>query len=128
MPNGNQRGSSYARRTRKMWLVSPEAGWGGDGETVPCWECGALCGLADDDVELMADRIIPSERGGTYRRDNIAPHCALCSHRQGQRATVRICRDRRSAAWLGEHTYLVSHAPVEECRRCRDQGLVCVHT
>ncbi|QDK01713.1 HNH endonuclease [Mycobacterium phage Rita1961] len=106
MPNGNQRGNSVDRARRKAWLLSPEAGWGGDGETVPCWECGVLCG--PDDVDLFADRIIPCERGGTYRRENIAPHCDLCSHRQGQRATTRICRDRRSAAWLAEHLYLAA--------------------
>lgn len=81
MPNGNQRGSSYDRAARKSWLLSPAAGWGGDGETVPCWTCGVLCG--PNDVELFADRIIPAVGGGTYRRDNIAPHCDLCSHRQG---------------------------------------------
>ncbi|AAN01911.1 HNH endonuclease [Mycobacterium phage West99] len=81
MPNGNQRGSSADRARRKAWLLSPEAGWGGDGETVPCWDCGVLCG--PDEVDLCADRIIPDIRGGTYRRDNLAPHCAQCSHRQG---------------------------------------------
>lgn len=104
MPNGNCSGSSYDRARRKLWLLSVEAGWGGDGETVPCWECGVLCG--PDDVELFADRIIPHARGGTYARTNIAPHCALCSHRQGQRATTQLRRQRASAAWLAEHLYL----------------------
>lgn len=81
MPNGNQRGSSYQRRARKLWLVSVAAGWGGDGETVPCWECCALLEICD----VFADRIIPYCEGGTYARNNIAPHCELCSHRQGQR-------------------------------------------
>lgn len=83
MPNGNQRGSSYQRRARKAWLLSPEAGWGGDGQSVPCWECGVLCG--PDDAELIADRIIPWCQGGTYIRSNVAPHCDRCSHQQGQR-------------------------------------------
>lgn len=106
MPNGNQRGSSYDRERRRAWLLSEAAGWGGDGETVPCWECGVLCG--PDDVGLVCDRIVPAERGGTYARTNIAPHCELCSHRQGQAATTRIVRQRRSAAWLAEHLYLAA--------------------
>jgi hypothetical protein len=102
MPNGNQRGNTRDRRARKLWLLSPEAGWGGDGLDVPCWECGVLCEYED----LVADRIIPCSRGGTYARSNIRPQCCTCSHREGQRAAVRIVRDRRSAQWLSEHLYL----------------------
>lgn len=91
MPNGNDRGSSADRRRRKLWLISPEAGWGGDGETVPCWECSVLLELPD----LFADRIIPGCVGGTYARTNIAPHCDRCSHRQGQ----RIMRAHRSGVY-----------------------------
>lgn len=88
----NGRGNNTARRRRKLWLLSPEAGWGGDGVDVPCWECAALCEYED----LHVDRIIPSERHGRYDRDNIAPHCGPCSHRQGQRRTVAICNERRN--------------------------------
>ncbi|MCU1418525.1 MAG: hypothetical protein JWP32_2699 [Schumannella sp.] len=91
--NTNERGSSYERRRRKLWLVSPEAGWGGDGETVPCWECDVLVELAD----LVADRIFPGEDGGRYTRDNIAPHCPLCSGRQGARRTQVILALKRLA-------------------------------
>lgn len=91
--NSAERGSAANRRARKRWLLSPEAQWGGDGETVPCWECGVLCG--PDDVDLVADRVIPGERGGTYARDNIAPHCSLCSCRQGQRRTTEVLGERR---------------------------------
>lgn len=82
--NTNERGSAADRRARKRWLLSPAAGWGGDGLDVPCWDCGVLCEYDD----LVADRIIAGHRGGTYCRSNIAPHCALCSSRQGQRLTV----------------------------------------
>jgi hypothetical protein len=84
--NTNERGSSYERRRRKLWLISPEAGWGGDGIDVPRWDCGVLVELED----LIADRIIRGEDGGRYTRDNIAPHCPLCSCRQGQRRTMEI--------------------------------------
>lgn len=89
--NTNERGSSYERRRRKLWLISPESGWGGDGHDVPCWECGVLVELED----LIADRIIGGEVGGRYTRDNIAPHCPLCSGQQGQRRTVAIIAARR---------------------------------
>ena len=84
----NCRGNNRQRRARKLWMLSPEAGWGGDGIDVPCWECGVLCEYDD----LFIDRIIPAERQGCYHRENIAPHCGLCSHRQGQRRTVELCR------------------------------------
>lgn len=90
----DHRGAASDRRARRAWLLSPEAGWGGDGETVPCWECGVLCG--PDDVDLCVDRIIPGERGGTYRRSNIAPHCALDSHRQGNRRARQLVAERRA--------------------------------
>ena len=90
--NSNERGSSADRRARKLWLLSPGAGWGGDGETVPCWDCGVVLEYPD----LIADRIIPGERGGTYRRDNIAPHCLPCSCRQGQFRTVQLAAARRA--------------------------------
>lgn len=88
------RGSSRDRLARKLWLLSPDAGWGGDGTDVPCWECGVLVEL----IDLVCDRIIPGERGGRYNRGNIAPHCALCSHRQGQRRTAAIVRLARMSA------------------------------
>lgn len=102
MPNGNQRGSSADRRARKLWLLSPEAGWGGDGTDVPCWECGVLCEIED----LVADRIIPHHQGGTYRRENLRPQCTLCSHREGQRITTNKRNERRAAAWLMARPYL----------------------
>ena len=84
--NSAERGSAAERRARKLWLLSPEAGWGGCGRWVPCWECGVLLEYED----IFVDRIIPGERGGRYWRCNIAPHCALCSCRQGQVRTTEL--------------------------------------
>ena len=85
--NRNERGSSYDRRARRAWLVSPGAGFGGDGVKVACWECGKL--LTAD--EVIADRAVPGELGGTYRRSNIrGPHCQTCSCRQGARRTAEL--------------------------------------
>lgn len=84
--SANERGSSYDRRARKQWLVSPAAGYGGDGVKVGCWECGVM--LSAD--ELIPDRIVPGELGGTYRRANIRPQCPLCSCRSGQRRTEQL--------------------------------------
>lgn len=94
MPNGNQRGSSYSRRIRKAWLLSPASGHGGDGEKAPCWECG-------DPVTyetMVVDRI---EEGGSYARRNIRIHCHLCSNRQGARIANEIKRAKWEAAqWV----------------------------
>lgn len=86
--NSAERGSSYERRARRLWLVTVAAGWGGDGETVPCWECHVVLWVED----IYVDRLIPGERQGRYTRDNIAPHCAVCSCRQGQRRTSELLR------------------------------------
>lgn len=85
-PNGDPRGNCRQRRAHKLWLLSSESGWGGDGLDVPCWECGVLIEYED----LIRDRIIPGERGGRYVFSNLAPHCHPCSHRQGQRRTIAI--------------------------------------
>lgn len=96
--NSNERGSSYDRRTRRAWLVSTAAGFGGDGIKAPCWECGIM--LTAD--EVYADRIVTGEDGGTYRRSNIkGPHCCSCSGRQGQRRTVAINAARYATARAG---------------------------
>lgn len=89
--NSAERGSSSDRRRRRLWLLSVHAGWGGDGDSVPCWGCAVV--LEYDD--LIVDRIIPGELGGRYTRDNIAPHCALCSCRQGQVRTCAIVAAKR---------------------------------
>lgn len=88
----DKRGSSYDRRARREWLVTPAAGWGGDGIKVPCWECGAMVSVKT----MYVDRITPGEAGGRYIRTNIRPHCAGCSHRQGQRR-MRELIEARSA-------------------------------
>lgn len=93
-PNGDPRGNSVSRRARRLWFLSVEAGWGGDGETVPCWECCVLLEFED----IFTDRIIRGEDGGTYRRDNVAPHCCRCSGRQGQARSIQLILARRAAA------------------------------
>lgn len=93
-PLGDPRGNSMARRRRRIWLLSIEAGWGGDGETVPCWDCGVL--LEFDD--LFVDRIIRGEDGGRYTNDNVAPHCCPCSGRQGQARSIAIVVAKRRAS------------------------------
>jgi hypothetical protein len=69
---GDKRGNAANRRARKVWFLSPVAGFGGNGETVPCVHC--QCELAFADIE--ADRIIP---GGSYRRENVQPSCRPCN-------------------------------------------------
>lgn len=71
-PGGEKRGNSYARRARKDWMLSPQAGFGGNGREVQCKHCHQP--LTFKTVE--ADRKIP---GGSYRRDNIQPACRTCN-------------------------------------------------
>jgi hypothetical protein len=74
----NARGSSSDRRKRRQFLVSPEAGWGGNGVVVPCFECGTL--LTVD--TLTVDRIVPGSQGGGYGYENIRPQCDRDRRRQ----------------------------------------------
>lgn len=90
MPNSNQRGSSYARRDRKLFLLAKF----GDGEKAPCWECGAEV----DFTTMVVDRIISERNGGTYRRNNIRVHCRPCSDRQGGLVTQELRRKGMAVA------------------------------
>lgn len=75
---GDARGGAPQRRARKLWLLSPAAGFGGDGATVPCRWCNAP--LTYQTVE--ADRHpIPGSAGGSYRRENVVPACRACNAR-----------------------------------------------
>lgn len=94
--NGNVRGSSYDRRTRRAWLIKAYAsnieGY------VRCYRCGCLL-YNEDDVDpgwaakvrdafpLTIDRIVPGIHGGTYCRTNIRPACGPCNSETG--ATTR---------------------------------------
>jgi hypothetical protein len=73
---GDRRGSAAARRISKNWLLSPESGFGGDGEKVPCVHCLRPLAYAD----LERDRIHP---GCSYRRTNIQPSCGPCNKARG---------------------------------------------
>lgn len=86
------RGNNGQRRRRKLWLLSPAAGFGGDDKSVGCSDCPAILTFET----LFVDRIVSGEAGGRYANGNIKPHCGPCSHRQGQRRTVEICNARRS--------------------------------
>ena len=69
--------------------------------------------LTEDNV--IADRLIPGELGGTYRRSNIkGPHCMGCSCRQGARRTAEIAR-AKAAIW-DDSDHCV------ECRKHWSQG------
>lgn len=76
---GEKRGNSADRRRRKEWMVSPEAGFGGDNTEVPCVHCGNWT----SGRELHADRMVP---GGSYKRDNIQPACANCNQERSDKA------------------------------------------
>lgn len=97
--NRNERGSSYARRSRRAWMITTYA------SDVPgycrCYRCGGLLFNPDAPVELSparldqwgtrqlsaqpltVDRIIPGVFGGTYKRNNIRPACGGCNSETG---------------------------------------------
>jgi 5-methylcytosine-specific restriction endonuclease McrA len=84
--NGGDRGNSYDRRERKLWLIGAkssvkygQAPFGGDGCHVDCVHCGKPLTIA----ELTADRILPGSMGGTYRWDNVQPSCLPCNASRG---------------------------------------------
>jgi 5-methylcytosine-specific restriction endonuclease McrA len=94
MPNSNQRGNSYSRRARKLFLLNKF----GNGIKAPCWECGAM---VDYDT-IVADRIKPAREGGTYVRTNIRVHCHDCSNREGARITNEIRAATAEQRWDAE--------------------------
>lgn len=80
----DKRGSSKDRKARRVWLLSEKAGWGGNGEVVPC----ALgtepdCSMLVDMVTMEVDRIVPGAEGGRYVRTNIRPTCVRCNKEAG---------------------------------------------
>lgn len=68
----DRRGNNTDRKNRKLWMLSPEAGFGGDNKHVNCVHCGTKV----DYETVEADRIEP---GGTYRRSNVQPSCRPCN-------------------------------------------------
>ena len=93
--NSNSRGSSYARRKRKQWLLDEF----GDGTTAPCSFCG--CELTFE--TLTVDRFpIPGCEGGTYSRGNIQPACGADNSRDGAAIGAK-----RRAARLSDSTLLM---------------------
>ncbi len=75
--NRNDRGSSYSRAARRRYLLtvyeSEHPGY------ARCYRCGSLL----SELTITVDRIVPGCQGGTYRRSNIRPACALCNSETG---------------------------------------------
>jgi hypothetical protein len=63
------------RLARRLWLLSPESGWTGNGQAV-------LCAFPECEEVLTVDTVtvdrwpLAGALGGTYARDNIRPACA----------------------------------------------------
>lgn len=87
------RGNTHDRRVRVDWLMSPKAGFGGTGKTVPCFHCGKR--LRKPTVDRFP---ICGHRGGTYVRGNIVPACARCNFRRHPSGVCRVVVEQRSAA------------------------------
>lgn len=80
--NSNSRGSAADRLARRLWLLSPESGWTGNGQTV-------LCAFPECEEALTVDTVtvdrwpLAGALGGTYARDNIRPACATHNYGGG---------------------------------------------
>jgi len=80
--NGGARPNAYQRRSNKRYLLSPEAGFGGNGSVVPC----AHCGKELDFAAVEADRAKPGSKGGGYQQWNLVPSCSPCNKRRGDKS------------------------------------------
>jgi len=83
--NTNDRGNAAARRARKLWLLTSF----GDGQTCPCYRCGAHLSLS----MVEADRKVPGILGGSYRRENLRPACGACN-KITSNAVSKMLRDK----------------------------------
>jgi thymidylate synthase (FAD) len=92
--NSNDRGSAAQRRSRKNWILSPEAGFGGDGTYVPCARAKTHCNQFQLTFETMqVDRHpLPGILGGKYHRHNIRPLCVPCNRALGHILRGKIAR------------------------------------
>jgi hypothetical protein len=95
------RGNARDRAARRRYLLTAQAGWGGNGETVPCAAAlGSRCeGLVGYDT-MNVDRIVPGCLGGRYVRTNIRPTCFTCNNdlSHEQKAELKGIRQLAMAA------------------------------
>lgn len=129
--NRNKRGSSETRRRRKEWLVDTyradvdavvvprvqvynndppvevvaEVPLGAGVRACRCYRCGRL--LVRD--TLTVDRIIPGCKGGTYRRNNIRPACALHNSETG--GALANGKEHKAAKQRAKKTIKASATP-----------------
>lgn len=89
------RGNHRDRVARRNFLLSEKAGWGGNGEIVPCAaKVSDYCDLFVTFQTMNVDRIVPGCLGGRYTRDNIRPTCFNCNNKLSheQKAEVKVLR------------------------------------
>ena len=75
-PGYDKRGKARDRRVRRRWLLSSEAGFSGNGESVPCFHCRIELNYRTLEVDRFP---VCGHDGGTYRRGNIVPSCRYCN-------------------------------------------------
>ena len=92
--NGDDRGSSYARRARSEWLVE-HYGYRGI--------CGCMwCGRKLTVDTVTADRFHPGKVGGRYIRENIGPACVSCNSGRAAQSFFEAAKRWRSAQQVVE--------------------------
>lgn len=94
----DKRGNSKDRAARRRYLLSAAAGFGGNGEVVPC-ALGIVgdCSILVDNATMEVDRIVPGVDGGRYIRSNIRPTCRPCNESAGH-STQRQVAARKALA------------------------------
>lgn len=75
--NSNERGSSYDRRARKLWLLRE---FGDGAYTICSFGCGTILTFENITVDRHP---LPGVLGGTYVHDNIRPACMSCNEDDG---------------------------------------------
>jgi hypothetical protein len=92
--NGNARGSSADRRSRKVWLLATYDPDLGPDEARCAFGCGTILTLETVTVDRHPT---PGAHGGTYARDNIRPACGPCNSTHGGavRSPVNIMRGKQ---------------------------------
>lgn len=73
------RGNTRDRSRRRRWLLSPAAGFGGDGITVPCTWCPTRLTYTTLEVDRWP---ICGHNGGRYSRSNVVPSCGPCNKKR----------------------------------------------
>lgn len=91
-----------ASKGLRRWLLSPEAGFGGNGSSVNCF----WCAMPVSATSLSVDKFpICGHMGGVYRRTNVVPSCAPCNNKRCGEGNNAECRRMAYGYLYAPQTY-----------------------